>query len=93
MRWRLQFAVFLTVVLVGLEAADAILTETPVQSALGRGGVLALQAALCAPVVFVCGWPILTRAWQTVRTRGRDVYTLVGLGISAAFVFSLIALL
>jgi Cu+-exporting ATPase len=92
-RWRLRLAVTLTVILVGLEAADAILPATPVTSAIGRTGLLLAQAALCAPVVFVCGWPILTRAWRTVRTRRLDVYTLIGLGIGAAFTFSLIALL
>ncbi|HKB06049.1 MAG TPA: heavy metal translocating P-type ATPase [Gemmataceae bacterium] len=92
-RWRLRLALTLTVALVGLEAADAIWAEQPVLTALGRRGLLAVQAALCTPVVFVCGWPILVRAWRTVRTRRLDVYTLVGLGITAAFTFSVVALL
>jgi Cu+-exporting ATPase len=92
-RWRLQLGAALTVVLVGLGAADAALAGAPIRGALGRLGLLALQAALCIPVVFICGWPILTRAWRSVRTRRIDVYTLVGLGIAAAFIFSMAALL
>jgi P-type Cu+ transporter len=92
-RWRLRLGAILTLVLVGVGAADAAVPGAPIRHALGRLGVLSVQAALCVPVVFICGWPILTRAWRSIRTRRIDVYTLVGLGITAAFVFSMVALL
>src|SRR5205814_401212 len=92
-RWRLRLGAALTLVLVGLGAADAALPDAPIRHALGRLGLLVVQAALCVPVVFVCGWPILSRAWRSIRTRRIDVYTLVGLGLTAAFVFSMAALL
>ena len=90
--WQLKLGLLLTIPLVGLAAVDAMLAETPLQTALGRTGFIALQAALCTPVVLVCGWPILARAWLTIRTRRPDFYTLAGLGIGAAFTFSLVAL-
>jgi Cu+-exporting ATPase len=92
-RWRLQLAAALTLILVGLGAADAAVPGTPIRNALGRLGLFAVQAGLSIPVVFICGWPILTRAWRSVRTRRIDVYTLVGLGITAAFIFSMVALI
>jgi len=92
-RWRLQLASALTVVLVGLGAVDSAVTSTPVRGALGRTGIFAIEAALCTVVVLVCGWPILSRAWRTIRTRRLDVYSLVGLGIGAAYIFSLVALI
>ena len=92
-RWRLQLGAVLTLILVGLGAVDAAVPGTPVRTALGRLGLFAFQATLCIPVVFICGWPILTRAWRSVRTRRIDAYTLVGLGITAAFIFSMVALL
>jgi Cu+-exporting ATPase len=91
-RWRLQLGTALTLALVGLGAADAALPGAPIRTALGRFGLFAVQAALCIAVVFVCGWPILARAWRSVRTRRIDVYTLVGLGITASFLFSMVAL-
>ena len=92
-RWRLQLGLALTVVIVGMGAIDAAVPGAPIGAAFGRTGLLAAQALLCMPVVFVCGWPILTRAWRTIRNRRLDVYSLVGLGIIAAFTLSLAALL
>lgn len=89
--WRLPVALALTIPLVGLEIINLSVESAPISRALGRSGFLALQAVLGIPVVFVCGWPILTRAWSTVRTRRPDFYTLVGLGIGAALTFSLVA--
>ena len=92
-RWRLQLAAALTLILVGFGAADAAVPGTPIRNALGRLALFAVQAALSIPVVFICGWPILARAWRSVRTRRIDGYTLVGLGITAAFIFSMVALI
>ena len=52
-----------------------------------------LQAALGTPVVLWGGWPFFVRAWDSVRTRNLNMFSLIGLGTSAAFLFSLFALL
>jgi P-type Cu+ transporter len=48
------------------------------------------QLALVAPVMAYTGWPIHTVGWNTLRHRGAEMNTLITLGTTAAFVYSLI---
>jgi Cu+-exporting ATPase len=52
-----------------------------------------LQLALATPVVLWGGWPFLVRAWQSVRTRHLNMFTLIGLGVGIAYLFSVVATL
>ncbi len=64
--------------------------------AMSHGSVPALdgpamgwvQAALAAPIVAYCGWPIHRAAWARLRARSSDMNTLVALGTAVAFVSS-----
>jgi Cu+-exporting ATPase len=51
------------------------------------------QLALAAPVVLWGGWPFLVRAVQSVRTWNLNMFTLIGLGVTVAFGYSLVATL
>lgn len=50
-----------------------------------------LQLVLSIPVVFWCGWPFFERAWASVKHRSPNMFTLIALGVGAAFIYSLIA--
>ncbi len=50
-----------------------------------------LQFALATPVVLWGGWPFFVRAWQSLRTRNLNMFTLIGLGVAVAYLFSLAA--
>ncbi|MDH3553727.1 MAG: copper-translocating P-type ATPase [Gammaproteobacteria bacterium] len=52
-----------------------------------------LQLLFAAPVVLWGGWPFLVRAVQSVRTMNLNMFTLIGLGVTVAFVYSLVATL
>src|ERR1700686_1664130 len=52
-----------------------------------------LQALLVTPVVWGAGWPLLVRAWQSFRSGRLNMFSLIGLGIGAAWLFSVVALL
>jgi Cu+-exporting ATPase len=52
-----------------------------------------LQLALATPVVFWCGWPFFTRAWNSVVQRSPNMFTLIALGVGAAYGYSLAATL
>jgi Cu+-exporting ATPase len=52
-----------------------------------------IQLALSLPVVFYAGWMFFERAWTSVRTGNLNMFTLIGIGAGAAFIFSVIALL
>lgn len=90
--WRLKLGLALTVPLIAIGILDSVLEGSPVSTGTGHAGFLALQAALAIPVVFVCGWPILTRSWLTIRNNRPDFYSLVGFGIASAVVYSVVAL-
>ena len=51
-----------------------------------------LQLALATPVVLWGGWPFFVRGVQSLRTMKLNMFTLIGLGVSIAYVYSLVAL-
>jgi heavy metal translocating P-type ATPase len=51
------------------------------------------QAALGTPVVLWAGWPFFARAWTSFRTWQLNMFSLIGLGTGASWLFSVIALL
>jgi len=52
-----------------------------------------LQALLATPVVLWGGGPFFVRAWASFKTWRLNMFSLIGLGVAAAFVFSIVALL
>jgi len=50
-----------------------------------------VEFALGTPVVLWVGWPILHKFWLSVTRWNLNMYTLIGLGVSLAYVFSLVA--
>ncbi|MEZ5355759.1 MAG: heavy metal translocating P-type ATPase [Bryobacteraceae bacterium] len=52
-----------------------------------------VQLALSIPAIAWCGWPLLERGWQSIRTRNLNMFTLIALGVSAAFLYSLAVML
>ncbi|WP_454871519.1 copper-transporting P-type ATPase [Paraburkholderia xenovorans] len=51
-----------------------------------------VQAVLATPVVLWAGWPFLQRGWTSFRTWQLNMFSLIGLGVAAAYGFSLFAL-
>ncbi|PWI12585.1 ATPase P [Streptomyces sp. Act143] len=52
-----------------------------------------VQLALITPVMFFTGWPIHRIGWLTLRHRGADMNSLITLGTSAAYGYSLLVTL
>jgi len=52
-----------------------------------------IEFALSLPLVLWAGWPFFVRAAQSVIHRSPNMWTLIGLGTSAAFLYSVIATL
>jgi P-type Cu+ transporter len=50
-----------------------------------------LELALAAPVVLWGGWPFLVRGWNSLVFRSLNMFTLIALGVSVAFVYSVVA--
>ena len=47
--------------------------------------------ALATPVVFWAGWPFFERAWASAVNRSPNMFTLIGLGVGAAYGYSAVA--
>ncbi len=69
-----------------------LLPDMPLQHALGAATALA-QAAVATPVVLWAGWPLLRRGWDSVRTGHLNMFTLIAIGVGAAYGFSVLATL
>jgi len=52
-----------------------------------------IEFALATPVVLWGGRPFFVRGWQSVRTWNLNMFTLIALGVSVAWVYSVVALL
>ncbi len=51
------------------------------------------EFALSAPVVLWGGWPFFVRCLASIRTRNPNMWTLIGIGVAAAFGYSIVATL
>ena len=51
-----------------------------------------IEFVLGTPVVLWVGWPILRKFWLSLTSRELNMYTLIGLGVGLAYLFSLVAL-
>ena len=52
-----------------------------------------LQLVLTAPIVLWAGWPFFVRGWTSLITRRLNMFTLIAIGVGAAFLYSLVATL
>jgi Cu+-exporting ATPase len=52
-----------------------------------------MQLILSTLVVFLCGKPLLLRAWDSVVQRSPNMFTLVGMGVMTAYAYSVVAFL
>ncbi len=52
-----------------------------------------IQFALTTPVVFWAGWPFFRRGWRSLLTGHLNMFTLIAIGVGAAYLFSAVAML
>ena len=89
---RFWFAAALSVPLLGIVMID-MLPSRPISTALpGRTGAF-IELALATPVCLWSAWPFYVRAVRSVKNKSPNMFTLIGLGVSVAYVYSLVATL
>jgi len=52
-----------------------------------------IQFVLSTPVVLWCGWPFFEKAWYSLLNRSLNMFSLISLGVGAAYFYSAIAVL
>ena len=76
-----------------------ILTMTPylgypeLREFFGERASLWIEVALGSPVILWSGWPFFVRGWNSFRTMNLNMFSLIGMGVAAAYAFSMIAVL
>ncbi len=50
-----------------------------------------VELIIATPIVLWAGWPFFLRGWQSVVNRSLNMWTLIGLGTGAAFIYSVVA--
>jgi len=52
-----------------------------------------LELVFATPVVLWAGWPFFVRGWLSVRTMNLNMFTLIALGVSVSYLYSVVATL
>ena len=52
-----------------------------------------IQFALTTPVVAWAGWPFFRRGWRSLLTGHLNMFTLIAIGVGAAYIYSAVAML
>jgi Cu+-exporting ATPase len=88
---RFWVSVALTVPVFALATAEMATPE--LAAGLSPATRLWTQLVLSAPVVLWGGWPFFVRGWQSLVMRSLNMFTLIALGVGAAFAYSVFAVL
>ncbi len=81
--WTLPLTVLTTLIAMSGELPERLLGEAKPW----------LELALGTPVVLWAGWPFFVRGVQSVKNRSPNMWTLIGLGVAAAWAYSVTATL
>jgi len=65
-----------------------MLTGSALTMRLGASIVNWIGLALATPVVLWAGWPFLERMWASIRNASPNMFTLIGIGVLAAYLYS-----
>ena len=89
---RFWVALALSAPLLALAMSD-MLPGDPVDALLGSRLLAFVELALATPVVLWAGWPFFERGAASFARRRLNMFTLIALGIGAAFLYSVLATL
>jgi Cu+-exporting ATPase len=89
---RFRWSLVLTAPILAAMIAD-FLPGRPLERALPAGVMTWLELLLATPVVVWGGWPFFVRGWASLVNRHLNMFTLIAMGVGAAYGFSVIATL
>jgi Cu+-exporting ATPase len=89
---RFWFSVALAIPLLAIAMID-MLPGHPISSVLSGRARAFVELALATPICLWAAWPFYVRAVRSVKYLSPNMFTLIGLGVSVSYVYSLIATL
>ncbi|MBL4853021.1 MAG: copper-translocating P-type ATPase [Robiginitomaculum sp.] len=63
----------------------------PVNDFIPKRITVWIELILATPVILWSGWPFFQRGWASVKTRNLNMFTLIAMGVGAAWLYSVIA--
>jgi Cu+-exporting ATPase len=64
-----------------------------IREIFGERNTLWIELVLGTPVVLWCGWPFLERGWASFRAMNLNMFSLIAMGVIAAWAFSVVAVI
>ena len=89
---RFRISVGLALPLLLISMGDMI-PGAPVSGLISESGRIWIELLLATPICLWAAWPFYTRAVMSIKYRSLNMFTLIGLGVTVAFVYSLVAAL
>ncbi|HET9467605.1 MAG TPA: heavy metal translocating P-type ATPase [Vicinamibacterales bacterium] len=86
--WSLALTVPILIVMI-----DEFLPGQPLHARIDPARLNWMELALATPVVLWGGWPFFVRGWASLVSRHLNMFTLIALGVGAAYGFSVVATL
>ena len=89
---RFRWSALVTIPMLAFMVSE-FLPGQPLQQMLPHGWMNWIQLVLATPVVLWGGWPFFERGWTSVVSRHLNMFTLIALGVGAAYGYSVVATL
>ncbi len=93
MRRRFRVAVPLAIATVVLVMGDMLIPGAPIAHAIPARWRTLFELLLATPVCTWAAWPFYVRGVASLRNQSLNMFTLIGLGVSVSYVYSLVAAL
>jgi Cu+-exporting ATPase len=74
-----------------LAAMGAYFPGAPLERMISPRALTWAELLLATPVVLWGGWPFFARGWQSIVNRSLNMFTLIGLGMAVAYLYSVVA--
>jgi Cu+-exporting ATPase len=92
MRRRFRWSALVTAPILAFMVSEFV-PGHPLQRLVPHGWLNWVLLLLATPVVLWGGWPFFVRGWASVVSRHLNMFTLIGLGVGAAYAYSVVATL
>lgn len=89
---RFWISAALTIPLLFLAMGD-MLPGKPVSALIGTQGRAMWELILATPVCVWAAWPFYYRGWDSIARKHLNMFTLIALGVSVAYIYSIVAVL
>lgn len=89
-RFRISAVLSIPLVLIAMRE---VLPGLHLESLISGKALKWAELVLATPVVLWGGWPLLVRGWESILNRSLNMFTLIGIGVSVSYIYSVVSVL